>query len=168
MAAQPHVLRASASIAAPIDRVFLLSTHIETVRTTLGLTPVAGRTSGHVVLGDRVVWRGWKFFLPQVHHTLITGYRFPTFFQDTQERGRFAFFQHDHRFTESGGATQLQDEVRFTLPFGGAGRLVALLILIPHVNGLLRRRFLLLQRLAESDAWRPILEPVTQRPDAEN
>lgn len=159
MATQPHVLHASTSIAAPIDRVFLLSTHIETVRATLGLRPVAGRTSGHVVLGDRVTWRGWKFLLPQVHHTLITGYRYPTFFQDTQERGRFAFFQHDHHFTESGGVTRLQDEVRFRLPFGALGRLVSRLILVPHIDGLLRNRFLLLKRLAETEEWRGILEP---------
>ena len=162
-----HILRATTSIAAPIQRVFLLSTHIDTVRTTLGLTPVEGRTSGHVVLGDRVVWRGWKFLLPQVHHTLITGYQAPCFFQDTQERGRFAFFQHDHHFTERAGTTELQDEVRFQLPFGPLGRIVARLILIPHIEKLLRQRFALLKRLAETDGWRTILAdtgaPVTQK-----
>lgn len=151
------MLRAATSIAAPIERVFLLSTHIETVRGTLGLTPVAGRVTGHVVLGDRVTWRGWKFCLPQVHQTLITGYRFPVFFQDTQEHGRFDFFQHDHHFSEAGGATELQDEVRFTLPFGAAGRLVARLVLIPHIQSLLDARFRLLKRLAETDAWQEVI-----------
>lgn len=153
-----HVLRDSILIDAPIDRCFLLSTHIDTVRQTLALTPVAGKTFGHVVLGDRVLWRGWKFLLPQVHHTLITGYREPTFFQDTQERGRFAFFQHDHHLSPTPSGTLLEDEVRFTLPFGPAGRLVARFILIPHIRGLLQRRFLLLKRLAETDAWREVLK----------
>jgi ligand-binding SRPBCC domain-containing protein len=152
-----HTLRAATTIEAPIERCFLLSTHIDTVRQTLALTPVSGRTEGHVVLGDRVVWRGWKFFLPQVHHTLITGYLYPTFFQDTQEKGRFAHFQHDHRFTPTPTGTQLHDEVRFTLPFGPLGRVVARLVLIPHIEGLLRKRFALLQRLAETEAWRTIL-----------
>ena len=79
-------------------------------------------------MGDRVTWRGWKFFLPQVHHTLITGYLYPTFFQDTQERGRFARFQHDHHLTETPSGTLLEDEVRFALPFGPLGRVVARLI----------------------------------------
>ncbi|RXH58459.1 SRPBCC family protein [Granulicella sibirica] len=154
-----HILRHSTTIAAPIDRCFLLSTHIDTVRQTLALTPVAGRTSGHVAMGDRVTWRGWKFLLPQVHHTLITGYCYPTFFQDTQERGRFARFQHDHHLTETPSGTLLEDEVRFALPFGPLGRLVARLILIPHIRKLLRQRFALLKRLAESDAWRDVLTP---------
>lgn len=155
----PHTytLRDSTTIAAPIERCFLLSTHIDTVRQTLALTPVAGRTTGHVVLGDRVTWRGWKFFLPQVHHTLITGYHEPTFFQDTQERGRFAHFQHDHHLSTTPAGTLLQDEVRFALPFGPLGRLVARFILIPHIRGLLRQRFALLQRLAETEAWRAVL-----------
>ena len=152
-----HVLRAATTINAPIERVFLLSTHIETVRTTLGLKPVQGRTTGHVILGDRVVWRGWKFLLPQVHHTLITGYRFPVFFQDTQERGRFAFFQHDHHFVEAQNATELQDELRFRLPLGPLGRFAARFILVPHIEGLLSKRFLLLKQLAETDAWKEIL-----------
>lgn len=157
MPASLHTLRATATIAAPLERVFLLSTHIETVRTTLALTPVGGRTTGHIVLGDRVVWRGWKFFLPQVHHTLITGYTFPTFFQDTQERGRFAYFQHDHHLSAIPHGTLLEDEVRFALPFGPAGRLVARLVLIPHIRKLLRQRFALLKRLAETEAWREVL-----------
>ena len=151
------ILRDSTTIAAPIDRCFLLSTHIDTVRRTLALTPVAGRTTGHIVMGDRVTWKGWKFFLPQEHHTLITGYRRPEFFQDTQERGRFAHFQHDHHFTETKAGTLLRDEVRFALPFGAAGRLVARLILVPHVQKLLRERFALIKRLAETEAWREIL-----------
>jgi len=145
-----HTLRATTQIAAPIERVFQLSTDIDTVRQTLAMTPVSGRTTGHVVLGDRVVWRGWKFFLPQVHHTLITGYTDPTFFQDTQEKGRFAFFQHDHHFTPTATGTQLDDEVRFTLPFGPLGVAVAHVILIPHIRGLLKKRFALLKQLAEN------------------
>ena len=154
---QSFTLRATITIAAPIERCFLLSTHIDTVRQTLALTPVAGRTTGHVVLNDRVTWRGWKFGLPQVHHTLITGYVFPTFFQDTQEKGRFAAFQHDHHLAEIPTGTRLDDEVRFALPFGPLGAFVARWILVPHIRTLLQRRFALLKRLAETDEWRPIL-----------
>jgi ligand-binding SRPBCC domain-containing protein len=144
-----HTLRATTEINAPIERVFQLSTDIEIVRQTLALAPVEGRTTGHVVLGDRVVWSGWKFFLPTTHHTLITAYTDPTFFQDTQEKGRFAFFQHDHHFTPTATGTRLDDEVRFTLPFGPLGAAVAHLVLIPHIRSLLEKRFALLKRLAE-------------------
>ena len=151
------------TIAAPIDRCFLLSTSIEIVQQTLGMKPVrkeSRKTSGFVATGDQLLWRGWKFGLPQMHETLITGYDPPRFFQDTMGRGRFAHFQHDHRFTSIPGsteATELSDEVRFTMPFGWPGRLVGRLIMVPHIRGLLRRRFRLLKRIAETEQWRDYL-----------
>ena len=157
------VIHDSTTINAPIDRCFRLSTSIEVVQQTLGMKPVSResrKSSGFVATGDQLVWRGWKFGLPQMHETLITGYDPPRFFQDTMGRGRFAHFQHDHRFTSTPDAcetTQLADEVRFTLPFGWPGRLIGRFIMVPHIRGLLRRRFALLKRLAESNEWRDYL-----------
>jgi ligand-binding SRPBCC domain-containing protein len=167
----------SITIHAPIERVFALSTRIELVKETLGMDIVdtgvpGGITSGHVIANSRVVWRGWKFGLPTSHHTLITAFDEPhtastglatAFFQDTQEKGRFAFFQHDHHFDESPESaigdpvTVLRDEVRFTLPFGPLGSLAAKLLLAPYVGKLARQRFTRIKALAESDApdgWR--------------
>ena len=157
------VVQDRATIAAPIDRCFLLSTSIEVVQQTLGMRPVPAESrkpTGLIEDGDQLLWRGWKFGLPQMHETLITGFDRPRFFQDTMGRGRFAFFQHDHRFTAVAGpseTTLLQDEVRFTMPLGWAGRFVGRLIMVPHIRGLLRRRFALLRRLAESNEWRDYL-----------
>jgi ligand-binding SRPBCC domain-containing protein len=150
-------LQDSIEIAAPIDRCFLLSTCIDLVGPVLGMKAVSGKTSGLVVEGDRLVWRGWVFGLPQMHETLITGYRRPEFFQDTMGRGRFAFFQHDHFFTEADGGTRLHDKVRFSLPFGFAGELAARYAMRPHIAGLVRRRFAMLQRIAEGEEWRRYL-----------
>ncbi|MGA8938324.1 MAG: hypothetical protein WB439_04090 [Acidobacteriaceae bacterium] len=173
-------VRESVLIQAQIERVFHLSTRIELVRETLGMKPVGGVTSGHVGSGSRVVWRGWKFGLPTGHHTLITAFIPPhehllrvddhaitteAFFQDTQERGRFAFFQHDHHFYESNdlatGApiTELREEVRFSLPFGVLGRIAGRLLLVPHVHKLCRQRFARIKSLAEGDDWRPFIDP---------
>jgi ligand-binding SRPBCC domain-containing protein len=125
--------------------------------------------SGNITANSRVVWRGWKFGLPTEHHTLITGFAEPrldasnqltAWFQDSQERGRFAFFQHDHHFRESiDPATQqtittLEDEIRFSLPFGPLGRLAAALLLAPHIRKLARQRFAMIKTLAEGDGWR--------------
>jgi ligand-binding SRPBCC domain-containing protein len=71
--------------------------------------------------------------------------------------GRFKSFQHDHEFTEIGGQVLLKDTVRFSLPLGLAGRLVGKYIMIPHIRNLMRRRFQLLKRIAESDEWRNYL-----------
>lgn len=162
----------SIDISAPIERVFALSTRVELVKETLGMRLVGGVTSGCIAMGSRVVWRGWKFGLPTEHHTLITGFAAPArqpngevtaFFQDTQERGRFAYFQHDHLFRQRVDAetqrpvTRLHDEIHFELPFGPVGRLAAALLLAPHIRRLAQQRFARIKALAESDGpdgWR--------------
>ncbi len=165
---------------APLERMWRLSTRVELVSETLGMDAVDGVTQGFVQEGSRVVWRGWKFGLPTEHHTLITGFAPPhlagsaddladrnaefagqpvAWFQDSQEQGRFAFFQHNHWLRERtlpGGQlfTELEDEVHFGLPFGLAGELVARMVMVPYVKRLVRRRFARLRRLAEGDGWR--------------
>ena len=187
---QTDSIHESKTIHAPIARVFALSTRIELVRETLGMnliqpTPeeeAAGcLRSGHITAAARVHWFGWKFGLPTHHHTLITGFQAPqpdpadpaqtvAFFQDSQEKGRFAFFQHDHHFRQTLSLTgepitTLRDEVRFTLPFGPLGRLVAAWIVAPHVRRLCRMRFARIQALAESeDAWRAFVDPAAFYP----
>jgi ligand-binding SRPBCC domain-containing protein len=169
---------ASAAIQAPLERVFALSTRVELVRETLGMALVDTDAPDHVIAdGSRVHWHGWKFGLPTHHHTLITGFRAPhlaeiddpasplagnrvAWFQDSQEQGRFAFFQHDHYFREAPDEatgepiTLLHDEVRFALPFGPPGQLAATLLLAPHIRRLCRLRFQRLQSLAEGEGWR--------------
>jgi ligand-binding SRPBCC domain-containing protein len=147
-------LRDSITIDAPIARCFALSTSIEVVALTLAMHPVEGKLTGTILAGDRLLWRGWKFGLPQLHETLITAFDSPRFFQDTMGRGRFATFQHDHHFaTVAGGSTFLQDELRFSMPLGLAGTLVGQVLMVPHIKGLLRRRFSLLKQLAEGNGW---------------
>ena len=146
-------LKESTHIHAPIDRCFLLSTSIALVEQTIGMKPVEGKTAGLIVSGDRLVWRGWKFGMPSMHETLITGYDRPRFFQDTMGRGRFRRFQHDHSFEEVDGYTLLVDNVRFSMPFGPLGRLVGKHLVVPHVLELMLRRFALLKRIAEGPDW---------------
>jgi ligand-binding SRPBCC domain-containing protein len=177
--ATPYTVRESATVQAPIERVFYLSTRVELVRETLGMNLVADPApdyiaSGHIGAHSRVHWHGWKFGLPTHHHTLITGYAAPhaeadgvvsAWFQDSQAKGRFATFQHDHHFRQSLDpltqcpVTMLFDEVNFTLPFGVLGRLAAGLLLAPHIRKLCRQRFGRIKALAESDAWRAFVDP---------
>jgi ligand-binding SRPBCC domain-containing protein len=168
----------STTLRVPIGICFALSTRIELVKTTLGmnlipLTPEeeAGGyvNAGHIRANSRVHWYGWKFGLPTHHHTLITGFTAPhqetpgvqaAWFQDSQARGRFAFFQHDHGFRETRDpatgqlVTLLTDTVRFALPFGPLGRVAAKLLLAPHVRKLVHQRYGILRDLAEGDGWR--------------
>ncbi len=144
-------------IPAPLDRVFALATSVPVVQRTLGFQPVAG-VSGHVEADSRVLWKGWLFGLPQRHLTHITDFAAPhtddrgnrvAWFQDTQQEGRFAYFQHDHHMLANGSeSTLLQDEIRFALPFGLPGALVAKTIMLPFITKTLRSRMDLLTCLS--------------------
>jgi ligand-binding SRPBCC domain-containing protein len=145
-------------INAPIDRCFLLATNVELVGRTLGMKAIEGKTSGLLAVDDRLLWAGWKFGVPQMHESLISQYERPAFFQDTMERGRFKRYQHDHYFYEMDERTVLNDKIRFTMPLGILGRMVGKFILVPYLSKRLRRRLVLLKRVAESrQEWRKYL-----------
>jgi ligand-binding SRPBCC domain-containing protein len=150
-------VKESLHVNAPAERCFLLATSIPLVQQILGMKPVEGKTTGLIVDGDRIVWKGWKFGLPAKHETLITGYDRPSFFQDTMGQGMFAYFQHDHRFQAIDGQTLMADVVHFSLPFGPAGHVVGKYILVPYVLKLMQTRFAMLKRIAEGPDWQRYL-----------
>jgi ligand-binding SRPBCC domain-containing protein len=150
-------LKESIHVQAPLERCFLISTNIALVEQTIGLKPGGGaefQKTGLIAGGSRVKWTGWKFGLPAYHETLITEYDRPHFFQDSMAKGMFTSFSHDHRFDEVDGQTLMIDIVRFSLPLGPLGKAVGKAVVVPHVLGLLLRRFQLLKRIAESDDWK--------------
>lgn len=145
---------------APIERCFLLSTSLELVRQSLKMRLLAEqstRATGLAEGGDRLLWQGWVFGMPQRHESLISQYERPAFFQDTMQSGRFKRFQHDHTFTEFGGRTLLNDKIRFSLPLGPLTRPLGQFVVTPHIARLLRHRLELLKRVAESEDWKHYL-----------
>jgi ligand-binding SRPBCC domain-containing protein len=121
--------------------------------------PVEGRIAGLITAGDTVRWEGMQLGFANYHVSRIVPETWdpPYFFQDRMIAGRFRSFEHDHRFIESANGTFLDDCIRFTMPLGWAGELVGRAILVPHILGLMRRRFSLLQHLAETEEWRDYL-----------
>jgi ligand-binding SRPBCC domain-containing protein len=157
-----YSLRDEVVVRAPIERCFLLSTSLAIVERELGMHPVRGRTSGLVVGGDTVRWEGWRFGLPQFHESLIEAFQPYRFFRDRMIAGRFAHFEHDHNFAEQAdGSVLLWDELRFMMPLGWWGELMGRLVLVPHIRGLMKRRFALLKRIAEGEEWRQYLPKKT-------
>ena len=153
-------LRMTETVAAPIDRCFLLTCSIALVQEELGMTPVRGRTSGFVQPDDTVRWEGRQLGLHHHHVSLISSYQRPVFMQDTMLAGRFRTFQHDHHLTAlPNDATELHDELRFSMPCGFAGWLVARYIMTPHILRLMRSRFHRIRRIASYIVRRRESEP---------
>jgi ligand-binding SRPBCC domain-containing protein len=153
--AEVFVLRDEVLIRAPLHRCFLLSTSVEIVRRELRMKPVEGRTFGLVQAGETVLWRGFKFGLPQFHQSVIEEFRPPLFFRDRMLAGRFRSFEHDHAFDKlNGSLVRMHDEIRFTMRWGPFGVVLGRSLIAPHIRKLLRRRFALLKRISEAEEWR--------------
>lgn len=161
-----HTIRELINVQAPIERCFELSIRLDIVQRTLGMKLISGPQSGSVAENSRVHWRGWKFGWPSDHHTLITVFQPPRIdrrpgepnlvavFQDSQERGRFATFVHDHYFSQRNDKqptphTLLEDQVRFSLPWYLGGRISEELLVGPYIGRLVRKRLKLLKHMAE-------------------
>jgi ligand-binding SRPBCC domain-containing protein len=156
--ARTFFLRDEIEVHAPIERCFRLSTSVELVQRELGMRAIGGRTTGLVASGDTVRWQGWQLGLPMYHESLIDSFTPSLFFRDRMIAGRFASFEHDHNFFDRhNGTVLMSDELRFTMPFGKLGDLVGQVILLPHIRALMKRRFALLKRIAESEEWRMYL-----------
>ena len=171
------VIEDEVRVRAPVERCFLLSTSLALVERELKMRPVAGewtaaggerrplRTEGLAVGGDHIRWQGWQLGMPQVHESLISAYEVGRYFQDRMVEGRFKTFEHNHWFEEVDGVVVMRDQVRFSMPLGAAGWLVGKVVMVPHIRGLLRRRFKLLKRIAESESeeWKHFVPFATLR-----
>ena len=147
-------------IAAPAERCFDLARSIEF---HLASTPgsreevVGPIRSGLLGLGDEVTWRARHLGAWHRLTSRIVSYQRPTHFRDSQVRGPFRCFDHDHDFGSDPGdstLTLMTDRFSFAAPFGLVGRLVERLILTRYLTRVLAERARLLKRAAESEEWR--------------
>ena len=76
----------------------------------------------------------------------ITDWSPPHRFVDTQLRGPYALWHHEHTFASEGGGTRISDRVTYALPFGVLGRLAHRLITRRDVEAIFAFRR---QRLTE-------------------
>jgi ligand-binding SRPBCC domain-containing protein len=93
-------------------------------------TPVAMR-AGALIDYTIKLWG-----LPFTWRTEITAWDPPHSFEDTQLRGPYAKWVHQHSFVEDAGGTAMIDRVTYALPLGFIGRIVH-----PLIERQLRRIF---------------------------
>ena len=148
------LIRLETLIHAPIDRCFDLSRDIDLhIRSTEGTEEiaVAGVTTGLIGLGEEVTWEATHFGVRQRLTTRITAFSRPSHFRDSQVRGAFRRFDHDHYFTAlDSGVTLMRDEFDYDSPLGWLGRVADYLFLEAYMRSLLEKRNLLIKKVAEN------------------
>ena len=156
------VIELSTRIRAPIQRCFDLARsidlHVESMASA-GERAVAGVTRGLIGPDEQVTWRARHFGVWQHLTSRITAFDPPRHFRDSMVRGAFARFDHDHFFVALDEHTEMRDVFDFTSPLGPLGRVADILVLTRYMRRFLVERNRVLQRIAESDAWRALLGP---------
>ncbi|HWZ33568.1 MAG TPA: SRPBCC family protein [Bryobacteraceae bacterium] len=131
------------TIRAPQDLCFDLARsvdlHIESMSAT-GETAVAGVTRGLIGLNEEVTWEATHFLVRQRLTSRITAFDRPSHFRDSQVRGAFRRFDHDHFFASADGGTQMTDVFDYTSPFGLLGILADHILLERYMRALIARR----------------------------
>jgi ligand-binding SRPBCC domain-containing protein len=113
------------SIAADPAVAFDLSTDLDLHAASMQRSherAIAGRTSGHIGLGESVTWRARHLGIWWTMTSRIEAFDRPIRFVDVQVRGPFGVYRHEHRFAALPGGTVMTDLVDVAAPFGLIGR----------------------------------------------
>lgn len=66
-----------------------------------------------------------RTFVPIVWIVKIEKYQYPNLMVDVAVKSPFSFWEHSHIFTQKGDMCELKDVVRYKVPFGIFGKLIA-------------------------------------------
>jgi ligand-binding SRPBCC domain-containing protein len=78
----------------------------------------------HLTEGTCIEYRLHLFGIPFTWQSEIQRWDPPEAFVDVQRRGPYKLWVHTHRFREEQGATIIEDEVQYALPYAPVGELV--------------------------------------------
>lgn len=123
---EDYLLRTRVTLSHPIDRVFrFFADAANLARITPPQLGFIIRTPSPITMapGTRIDYTIKLWGVPLRWRTEITRWNPPYEFEDTQLSGPYAKWVHRHRFNAEGADTVMEDEVRYRLPFGIAGRL---------------------------------------------
>ena len=148
------IIRLETLIRAPIGLCFDLSRdidlHIRSTKST-NESAIAGVTTGLIGLGEEVTWQATHFRVRQKLTTRITAFSRPDHFRDSQIRGAFKRFDHDHFFFGVRDTlTRMVDQFDYQSPLGVVGRMADLLFLEKYMRNLLQKRNDVIKEEAEA------------------
>ena len=96
--------------------------------------------------GSRIEYRLRVRGLPMRWVSEISEWEPPYRFVDTQQRGPYKLWRHQHIFSPEAGGTRITDDVEYALPLGPLGELAHTLVVRRDVEGIFEFRQ---KRLAE-------------------
>jgi ligand-binding SRPBCC domain-containing protein len=105
--------------------------------------------TGLVGPGQEVTWEATHLGVRQRLTARITAFDRPRHFRDSQIRGAFARFDHDHFFEDQNGSTVMRDVFDFASPLGLLGRFVDRLFLRAYMRRFLIDRAAVIKAVAE-------------------
>lgn len=140
-----YALRTSAVIDRPLEEVFAF---FSAAANLAAITPprmgfAIAQQSGPLAEGCTIDYRIRALGLPMSWRTVIDAWQPPTpvaaeaLFVDSQTKGPYASWWHQHRFTRDGDRTRMEDLVLYAPPLGLLGRIANRLL----IAGELRRIF---------------------------
>ncbi|MBE16895.1 MAG: cell division protein [Cytophagaceae bacterium] len=138
-----NIITLHTTIDAPIETVFDLARSIDFHQQSASKTKetaIAGVTTGLIGYNQTVTWKGKHFGSYLTHQSKITAYRYPTYFSDTQLKGHFTYFHHEHIFTQVDQKVCMKDILYYSVPYGVIGRLFNWLLLRKHLTSFLQHR----------------------------
>jgi len=147
---------------APVERCFDLSRSIELHERSTGRTEeraVGGVTSGLIGAGQEVTWRARHLGVRQTLTSRITAFDRPRHFRDSQVRGAFRRFDHDHWFAPEGRGTRVREVFDYEAPLGILGRIAERLFLTRYMRRFLAERMAVVRSVAESERWVEFIPP---------
>jgi ligand-binding SRPBCC domain-containing protein len=141
------------TIRAPIEICFDLARsidlHVESMKQT-GERAVAGVTRGLIGLGEEVTWEATHFLMRRRLTSRITVFDPPRHFRDSQVRGIFRRFDHDHLFEQQRDATLMTDIFDYESPCGFFGEMADLVLVEGHMRRLIEQRASVIKAAAEA------------------
>lgn len=139
-------------IAAPPEVCFDLSLDLDLHQGSMDHTGeriVGGRPGGRIGLHEYVTWEATHFGIRQRMTVGITALERPRRFHDKMLNGAFKRFEHEHTFEPVPGGTLMKDRFEVEAPFFPIGWLVELILLVPHLHRLMRKRNALIKERSE-------------------
>jgi ligand-binding SRPBCC domain-containing protein len=139
-------------IEAPAELCFDLARSVELhVQSTAGTQEraVEGVTSGLLNLNEQVTWEATHLGVRQRLTSRITAFHRPQYFRDSQVRGPFRRFDHDHFFDADSGDTIMRDIFDYDSPLGWFGRCADWIFLENYMRRFLLKRAEVIKATAE-------------------